>query len=328
MENFCNHSSTLEAWYVICRGRDLKPGKVRRFTLGPGIELAVRRYATGELVASDRFCPHMGADLARSREIDGCRFRCPFHGLVFDGDGTCTSPVPDPEAFRLPTLPVRERYGLVWVYWGETPGYDLPDLGLDRGASLRPPPRSINAHHHMVIANPLDHTHTRVVHDFETHSRTTRSQGIQVSDSVTGVYRKPWMMWVNATHRSSLSIRYWSHGPTVSVADAQWHGRRFVVLFTGRQDADDRCRTQTMIWMDSRNPVHWLRVLSTLFTILKQDVDILNTLRVRTNYLPSDDGMIAFRDMVNSMPVRNAWPDCAGRRAACNVSPHEAATGS
>jgi Rieske Fe-S protein len=61
---------------------DLAAGEARAIANGDGTALAVR-LATGDLVAFDRRCPHLGCPVvwAAARE----RFECPCHDAAFDG---------------------------------------------------------------------------------------------------------------------------------------------------------------------------------------------------------------------------------------------------
>ncbi|HEY5758300.1 MAG TPA: aromatic ring-hydroxylating dioxygenase subunit alpha [Steroidobacter sp.] len=79
--------------------------------------IALVRNSDGAVWALEDRCPHRGAPLS-SGHLRKQGIVCPYHGWAFGGDGRCTAtpgvvePVGD---FRVPSLKVLERDGLVWV---------------------------------------------------------------------------------------------------------------------------------------------------------------------------------------------------------------------
>src|SRR5689334_19872265 len=84
------------SWYVGLSSARLgrRPVPVRLF----GRELVAWRDAAGRPVLAARYCPHQGASLALGKVTNG-QLRCPFHGWLFDGTGTC---VQIPGSTRIP----------------------------------------------------------------------------------------------------------------------------------------------------------------------------------------------------------------------------------
>ena len=70
------------------------PRPVRRVRL-LGEDLVLFRDDRGRLALLDRHCAHRGADLSFGRVEDG-GLRCPFHGWLFDADGTCLEQPAEP----------------------------------------------------------------------------------------------------------------------------------------------------------------------------------------------------------------------------------------
>ena len=92
------------------------------------------------MVALDAYCAHMGAHLAEGR-VEGNALRCFFHRWRYDADGRC-SDVPCLDGAPTPRMRVRawptaERHGLVWVWTGETPAHDVPEVPELAGAPVR-----------------------------------------------------------------------------------------------------------------------------------------------------------------------------------------------
>ena len=77
----------------------------------------------GSLVAMRDRCTHRNTLLSKGSVNDDC-IKCPYHGWTFDADGNCVnvpSEGPDGKAFTnrtVETFPVKQRYGLIWVWMG------------------------------------------------------------------------------------------------------------------------------------------------------------------------------------------------------------------
>ncbi len=116
----------IEGWYWAIESKQLPVGKVSAVRL-QGRDLVVFRTASGRAVAMDAHCPHMGAHLVDGR-VEGEGIRCFFHNWKFDAEGPC---VDVPCLARAPqsearTWPTAERYGLIWVWTGDSPATPVP----------------------------------------------------------------------------------------------------------------------------------------------------------------------------------------------------------
>jgi len=102
--------------------------------------------------------------------VEKDRIRCQYHGWAYDRSGRLVD-VPhetfgkDTPQCRLRAYPVRERYGLLWIFFGdaerahEVPMPEIPELeGEHRWACLRIG-YEMKAHHSMIIDNVCDFTH-------------------------------------------------------------------------------------------------------------------------------------------------------------------------
>lgn len=122
-----------DLWYPIAISSDLtnkKPTSLRRF----GQELVAWRDLDGKAVVQDARCPHKGANLADGW-VKGNAVECPYHGFLFNGEGTCTlTPAMGrnariPGSLKIKSYPVRERHGLIWMWWGDDrPESELPEI--------------------------------------------------------------------------------------------------------------------------------------------------------------------------------------------------------
>lgn len=157
------------AWYLMGASRDLPRGGVWTRTIGAN-PFVIYRGASGQIYALGARCWHMGAHLGRGRVCEE-RIQCALHRWEYDGDGRCQR-IPEsgtpPPAARQPAYAVAERFGAVFVFYGDTPPYPLPDFatapenrllaGVGQGVTL-------NASWYTVAANAFDRQHLEAVHE-------------------------------------------------------------------------------------------------------------------------------------------------------------------
>lgn len=155
-------------WYVALPSAGL--GKPRRLDLF-GRELVAWRDGDGRAAVLPRYCPHLSADLALGKVVDG-ELRCRFHHWRFDGSGNCVG-IPGvrriPDGAHRRAYPVRERYGFVWVwYGGAEPMFPLPDFPAleaqrDRYTAYRFS-HATPASPRRILENAFDHYHFMTLH--------------------------------------------------------------------------------------------------------------------------------------------------------------------
>ena len=104
------------------------------------------RNSQKQVVALKDQCPHRGAALSLGWVEDGC-IRCPYHGWQFQADGRCIDipanqpGVPIPKKAFVETYPVQEKYGFIWLFYGDLAAaerYPLPTLPEYLFSNLRP----------------------------------------------------------------------------------------------------------------------------------------------------------------------------------------------
>jgi phenylpropionate dioxygenase-like ring-hydroxylating dioxygenase large terminal subunit len=162
-------------WYAVALARDVGPGQVIGVRFWHR-SIAVFRGGDGRLRAVDDRCAHRHLPLSLGQVTGDC-LTCPYHGWSYDGDGRLASiphdlfgrPMP---SVRIGAHPVRERYGLIWVFPGD-PALagaraipDIPELeGPDRWACV-PLVFRWRAHHSMIVDNVSDFTHAWLHRDY------------------------------------------------------------------------------------------------------------------------------------------------------------------
>lgn len=159
------------AWYVAAWSDELSAeAPMRRVLLGEPV--ALFRDDAGRPVALADRCPHRFAPLSRGR-VRGGALECPYHGLAFDATGRCVhNPHGDgriPDAARVASFPLMERYGAVWIWMGDAQRAhegSLPDFGY-----LDPAENEIStgylltrAHYQLSADNLLDLSHFQFLH--------------------------------------------------------------------------------------------------------------------------------------------------------------------
>jgi phenylpropionate dioxygenase-like ring-hydroxylating dioxygenase large terminal subunit len=167
-EVFNSAEVLVEGWYWLCKSTELKRGKTKHANV-LGKQLALFRTESGQPVALDAYCPHMGAHLAEGK-VCGESIRCAFHGWAFNKNGECAdvpclNQVPKTEALN--SWPVTEHYGLIWVYAGKVahatppvvPELDGCQVDYWVGAKFRK-----ECHPTVMMVNAIDEQHFKAVH--------------------------------------------------------------------------------------------------------------------------------------------------------------------
>lgn len=170
MSVFNNWNVVALAWYCVGEVSELDSKNVFNTQIG-NQQLVVFRTKNGKVHCLDAFCSHMGLRLSTG-SVEGNNLRCKFHHWSYNGDGEAfdsgCSKLADNK--KLNSYPITLRYGLIWIWAGEKPHYDLPfhpDLGdgaytFKLGQKYKRP-----SHPHISLLNALDIQHVNTVHALE-----------------------------------------------------------------------------------------------------------------------------------------------------------------
>ncbi len=109
-------------WYAVGWANQLQSGQVMQVIVWQQ-DIAIYRDQSGSLQALRNVCAHKGVALHHGK-VMGHHLACPYHGWEFDGAGQCVSIPYFPKEQKLPcaqvqVYPVREKYGLIWVFPGD-----------------------------------------------------------------------------------------------------------------------------------------------------------------------------------------------------------------
>src|SRR5262245_25856439 len=165
-------------WYAVEWKRAVRPGTVHEVKF-QGSSIALWRTKTGELHALENRCAHRQLKLSHG-VVKDCELSCVYHGWTYAPDGRLTA-IPH-ELFdksfpsvRLKSYPVKVRYGLVWIFFGDPalagarPIPEVPEHGDWICAAIDFVWR---AHPTMIVNNVMDSTHVAALHQ---RRRRTRS---------------------------------------------------------------------------------------------------------------------------------------------------------
>ena len=174
-------------WYAVEYDRAIKPGRAVEVKFW-NRSVALFRGADGQLAAIENRCAHRQVKLSLG-EVHDCNLVCPYHGWTYNREGRVVA-IPHElfgrkmPSFRVPSYPVRMRYGLIWIFFGD-PSLaeqrtipDIPELeGPGRWACV-PLDFTWRAHHSMVIDNVSDFTHAHLHRKYRpfTDSKLTRCE--------------------------------------------------------------------------------------------------------------------------------------------------------
>lgn len=155
-------------WYAVEHDAALENGDVKEVVF-QGESVALYRDERGRLHALENRCAHRHVPLTVG-VVEGTRLVCQYHGWGYDGGGELVE-VPH-ELFgkkfpkcKLKTYPLRVRYGLVWLFFGdpdrahEVPMPEIPEIEGDDPWGCVPVDFTWKAHHSMIIDNVSDFTH-------------------------------------------------------------------------------------------------------------------------------------------------------------------------
>jgi phenylpropionate dioxygenase-like ring-hydroxylating dioxygenase large terminal subunit len=160
-------------WYVAAWGSEVGRAPLARTFLNQPVLLY--RTEAGRAIAFEDRCCHRNLPLSMG-QLEGDFIRCGYHGLKFDSTGACVE-VPGqanvpPEA-RVRTYPLIEKWGLVWIWTGDTARVDEsllphwqwleePGWAVARGNDAKPLPMKCNWQ--LNNDNLLDLSHVVYVH--------------------------------------------------------------------------------------------------------------------------------------------------------------------
>jgi len=316
-----------EGWYWALRSADLPRGQVKPVEL-LGRHLAVYRGQDGRVAALDAHCPHMGAHLAEGK-VDGNGLRCFFHNWKFESDG-CASDVPcatGPVRASVRSWPVEERYGLIWLWTGETARHPVPyvpELEHDEGDALLGARFAKGCHPNVVMINAIDAHHFNTVHhlpvDLDFECIRTNENNMRFENRTRMPESNAFTRFAGRFYAGPLTYKmsYW-YGSTGSVTVGP-DFLHFHIIFALRLAKDGTTEGQTiLVTKRRRGPIGWLfnRVLLFLSWVVGTyfahgDTRVFQTIKFDFKTpLKADRSIIQFIKHVEEQPsiAVGAWTE-------------------
>jgi phenylpropionate dioxygenase-like ring-hydroxylating dioxygenase large terminal subunit len=164
----------LDCWYLAATSAEVAAELSSRRLVGR--QVLLYRKGDGGVVALDDRCAHRALPLSMGRLVDD-RVVCRYHGFAYDGTGACVS-VPSqehvPYSANVPSHPVREEGGLVWIWPGDprrarTAEPPRAPWLADPAWSVLGGTRVVAAGYMLLHENALDRTHFAFVHPDTSH---------------------------------------------------------------------------------------------------------------------------------------------------------------
>lgn len=158
-------------WYVAALSSEVNATDLFSRTL-LDTSVLIYRKADGTAVAMHDRCPHRFVPLSKGTR-QGDEVVCKYHALRFDCDGKCThNPHGNghiPEAAKVKTFPLLEKYGFLWIWMGDEPAdpallpdYSPLDHGHENGVAYTY--MHMKANYELIIDNVMDLSHIDHVH--------------------------------------------------------------------------------------------------------------------------------------------------------------------
>lgn len=324
-----NHPEAVaEGWYWLCRSLDIGRGKVRALRL-LGRDLAVYRGEDGKVAALDAYCAHMGAHLAEGR-VEGAELRCFFHHWRYNANGRCTDiPCLDGKPstrMRVRAWPTAERYGMIWLWVGDSATHDVPEVPELAGQAcdtLIANRFEKHCHPSVLLVNAIDEQHFRSVHHLPGSILQMEPDARSVANiEFRNVGRVP-----THTRLSRFFARFYA-GP-LTYAMSYWYGSLGFVTFgpdclhlhlmfalrrndsggtEGQAIAFTRQRRGPLGWLVSRAALHFTAFAARYFAY--GDTRVFQTIRFRLrNPIAADRAVLTFIRHLEAQPVSKWSPN-------------------
>jgi phenylpropionate dioxygenase-like ring-hydroxylating dioxygenase large terminal subunit len=300
LRRFANPDVVCEGWYPVTTSRTIHRGGVTTASIGKR-EIVVYRDLSGTVRAADRACPHLGADLGNATVVDR-GLQCAFHRWCWDERGRCTSGGGAATGARLQTYEVRERWGLVWVWVGGTPAYELPMPDPEnRRHLLRLPPQRLACHGHVVLGNGLDLTHVIPVHGFRfiEDPIVEPEPPHRISVKIHARFDASPMRRVLGVAGRPARWRFTNIGPSLAWVKVT-APTPFELLWAARPLADGTCATQTLFFLPRWTAL--ARAVPMMIATTWADRGVLNGLRFTPGFVASDAVFAQYADLIEGLP--------------------------
>ena len=261
---FNNNNAIIEGWYWALRSNEIKKGKIKHAKI-MGKKLAIYRGEDGEVRALDAFCPHMGAHLAEG-SVEGNEVRCFFHHWKFSTQGELND-IPCRKSSKgvhakVQTYPIKEKYGLIWIWTGLEAKRDLPyapelkDLETD---SMLGKPYVKECHPNVMMINAIDAHHFSSVHKLPVHlnlePEVIDSNTITFSNTTKVPKGSLLTKFIGKFYSKALTYSLCYHNATTGTVTLGPDFLHFYIMFAIRSNEKGQAEGQTILLTKKRNGI-------------------------------------------------------------------------
>jgi len=301
MRHFANPDVVCEGWYVVGRGRAIRPGQIVPVSIGEH-RIVIYRERGGALRAMDRSCAHLGADLAHGTVLDK-GLQCAFHRWCWSTEGGCVGGGGVAVGARIATYHLRERWGLVWVWAGSTPAYDLPSPDASNGAHVvRLPAQRLQCHAHVVLGNGLDVTHVVPVHRFRFEKDpVVEPEPHRLSVAVQARFDPTLMRRLLGVAGRSAHWRFTNIGPSLAWVRVT-SPTPFELAWAARPLGDGSCETHTLFFLPRWSAL--VRAVPMMIATTWADRRVLSGLHFHPGFVATDAVFARYAQLIEGIP---AW---------------------
>ncbi len=260
----------------------------------------------------------MGTDLANGKVKDNC-IACPLHEWQFNAEGACTKMPPSnlkPSQVKTGRLSVEEKYGLVFIFWGEKPLFEIPEFThMDDPVYSTPHVQHLDNTYLAVSLNGFDiwhfsHVHHRaVLDDYKIFSNFVSHIAISLRTEVILRTSYDYFMKSLGFGKSNIQIDYYG-GNLIMVYSTKTEHCALLALLPG--DTDKTCTlffivayqkkaNNVLTQILERLKVQFMRNMTFIF--IKPDIPVQKNMRPQKGVLTiHDTAVVDFWNYWDKLP--------------------------
>jgi phenylpropionate dioxygenase-like ring-hydroxylating dioxygenase large terminal subunit len=230
-------------WYIAAWAEEVQAGSLLDRTLLEQRILLFRSEDGKPHAIGDR-CPHRFVPLHIGTQI-GDTIECKYHGLRFGTDGRCVfNPHGNgaiPQAAKVPSFPVEERYGAIWIWMGDA---EKADASLLPNFPVLEPDAYAAGHGYLLVKgnyeletdNILDLSHIEFLHPMFSTDAVRRAK-VESSQDGDVVWSK---RFITNDHLPPFLEEIFGLEPGTAVdrwLDCRWQAPALIELYSGATKA-------------------------------------------------------------------------------------------